>query len=131
MNLFRHLDSPLGPADPRSFVGPARTGLLASSDDPGASVHVYRVEFDKGGRTNWHIHSGPQWLLIVEGRVRIQKWGERALEVEAGDAVVIAAGEKHWHGAAPGSRGTHLAVNVNVTTEWLEEVTDDQYDAQG
>ena len=115
-------------ADAKSFAGPAETKLLASSEDA-TPVHVYRVEFDVGGRTHWHTHSGPQWLLIVEGRVRVQKWGEPSIEVEAGDAVVIAPGEKHWHGAAPGARGTHLAVNVNVKTEWLEAVTEEQYRA--
>ena len=129
MNIFRSSATPSRPADARSFVGAAQTKLLASSDD-GESVHVYRVEFDEGGRTNWHIHSGPQWLFIVEGRVRVQKWGEGAQEVETGDAVVIAPGEKHWHGAAPGARGTHLAVNVNVKTDWLEQVTEEQYDQE-
>jgi quercetin dioxygenase-like cupin family protein len=129
MNIFRGSATPLRPVDAKSFVGPAQSKLLASSDD-GASVHLYRVEFDEGGRTNWHTHSGPQWLFIVEGRVRVQKWGEAAQEVESGDAVVIAPGEKHWHGAAPGARGTHLAVNVNVKTDWLEQVTTEQYDAQ-
>lgn len=130
MNIFRSTDTPLRPADVKSFVGLAQTKLLASSDD-GASVHVYRVEFDNGGRTNWHTHSGPQWLFIIDGRVRVQKWGEAAQEVETGDAVVIAPGEKHWHGAAPGARGTHLAVNVRVKTEWLEPVSDEQYRAEG
>jgi len=128
MNIFRGSAIPLRPADAKSFVGPAQSKLLASSEE-GTSVHVYRVEFDEGGRTNWHTHSGPQWLFIVEGRVRVQKWGEAAHEVETGDAVVIAPGEKHWHGAAPGARGTHLAVNVNVKTDWLEQVTAEQYDA--
>jgi quercetin dioxygenase-like cupin family protein len=117
----------LRPVDARSFVGPAQSKLLASSDD-GESVHVYRVEFDDGGRTNWHTHSGAQWLFIVEGRVRVQKWGEAAQDLETGDAVVIAPGERHWHGAAPGARGTHLAVNVNVKTDWLDPVTPEQYD---
>ncbi len=57
----------------------------------------------------------------------MQRWGESPQDVEAGDAVVIPPGEKHWHGAVPGARGVHLALNVNVTTEWLEPVTDDQY----
>jgi quercetin dioxygenase-like cupin family protein len=129
MNIFRGSAIPLRPADAKSFVGPAQSKLLASSDD-GASVHVYLVRFHEGGRTNWHTHSGPQWLFIVEGRVRVQKSGEAAQEVEAGDAVVIAAGEKHWHGAAPGARGVHLAFNVNVKTDWLEQVTAEQYDGR-
>jgi 4-carboxymuconolactone decarboxylase len=128
MNIFRGSDTPLRLADANSFVGVVRTKLLASSDE-GVPVHVYRVEFDDGGRTNWHTHSGPQWLFIVEGRVRVQKWGEAAEEVEGGDAVVIAPDEKHWHGAAPGARGVHLAVNVNVKTDWLEPVTAEQYSA--
>ena len=116
MRVFCSRDTPLRPADATSFVGAAQTKLLAASDE-GASVHLYRVEFDNGGRTNWHTHSGPQWLFVIDGRVRVQGRGEPPREIEAGDAVVIAPGEKHWHGAAPGSRGTHLAVNVNAKTE--------------
>ena len=113
-------------ADVASFGGPAKTKLLASSD-AGDAVHLYCVEFGEGGRTNWHVHSGPQWLFILDGRVRIQTWGAAAQELDAGDAVVIPSGEKHWHGAAPGSRGAHLAINVNAKTEWLEPVSDEQY----
>jgi quercetin dioxygenase-like cupin family protein len=126
MQIFRNADTTPRPVDSNSFVGPATTKLLASAD-AGESVHVYRVEFESGGRTNWHIHSGPQWLLIIAGRVRVQRWGEPAIDVDAGDAVVFPPGEKHWHGAVPGSRGTHLAVNVNVQTDWLEPVSDPEY----
>ena len=121
MRIFRGADSPAGPADPSSFSGPAMTQRLAV-DEAVTPVHIYRVSFDPGGRTNWHTHTGPQWLLIVEGRIRVQKWGEPAHDVETGDAVVIHPGEKHWHGAAPGARGVHLAINVNAVTEWLEPV---------
>jgi quercetin dioxygenase-like cupin family protein len=127
MKIFRATDTTFRAADPNSFVGPAQTKLLASSEE-GAAVHLYHVVFEDRSRTNWHKHSGPQWLFIVEGRVRVQRWGEEAHDVGAGDAVLFSPGEKHWHGALPGSRGVHLAVNVNVTTEWLEPVTDAQYD---
>ena len=126
MNIFHGDAVPFAPADVKSFTGPARTKRLAL-DDVGVPVHVYRVEFEQGGRTNWHTHTGPQWLFIVDGRVRVQKWGEPAQEVSGGDAVVIHAGEKHWHGAAPGGRGAHIAVNVNATTAWLEPVSETDY----
>jgi quercetin dioxygenase-like cupin family protein len=126
MRIFRNADVPSRPADAKSFAGSAHVKLLASSTE-GTPVHVYHVEFEDGGRTNWHKHTGPQWLLIVEGRVRVQRWGEAAHEVAVGDAVVFDPDEKHWHGAAPGTRGVHLAVNVDATTEWLEPVSDEQY----
>jgi quercetin dioxygenase-like cupin family protein len=109
-----------------TFAGRAHTARLASSED-GTPLNIYRVEFDEGARTNWHIHSGPQWLLVVSGSIRVQVEGGRAVDVDRGDAVVIAPGEKHWHGAAPGARGSHLAVNINVKTTWLEAVTEEQY----
>jgi quercetin dioxygenase-like cupin family protein len=129
MKLFRGDAAPRDIADAKTFVGRAHTQRLAS-DRAGTPVGIYRVDFDDGARTNWHTHSGAQWLLIIEGRVRVQKAGEPPHDVAAGDAVVVERGEKHWHGAAPGSRGTHLAVNVDVTTDWLEPVSDDQYNAR-
>lgn len=47
-----------------------------------------------------------------------------------GCVVNIPAGVKHWHGAAPDSWFSHLAVEVpggNGSNEWLEAVTDEQY----
>lgn len=127
MQIFRGADTPFKPADSASFVGPAHTKLLAASAEA-TPVHVYHVRFDSGARTNWHTHSGPQWLLVIEGRIRIQLLGQPAQDVEAGDAVVIAPGEKHWHGAVPGTVGVHLAVNVNAQTTWLEAVKDEEYE---
>jgi len=113
-------------ADPQTFAGEAHVKKLGSATE-GVPVVVYHVEFEAGGRTNWHTHSGPQWLLVIDGRVRVQKWGEAAVDVASGDTIVIEPREKHWHGAAPGSRGVHLAVNVDVSTEWLEPVSDGEY----
>ena len=129
MQIFRGGASPLHDADPKTFVGSAHVKHLAGSD-AGTPVAVYHVEFEDGGRTNWHLHHGAQWLLILSGRVRIQIWGGPCEEVAAGDAVVVAPREKHWHGAAPGGPGAHIAVNVSVQTDWFEPVTDEQYHGQ-
>lgn len=126
VRIFRSSDAPVGPVDPATFLGRATVQRLVH-DETGVPVGVYRVTFSDGARTNWHIHSGPQWLFVVEGRVRVQAVGASAQDLDAGDAVVIAPGERHWHGAAPGSAGTHIAVNVNASTTWLEPVRDEDY----
>jgi quercetin dioxygenase-like cupin family protein len=123
MRIFSAADAPLKPADAATFAGCARTARIAA-DDAAIPVGVYRVEFEPGARTHWHRHSGPQWLFVVAGRIRVQTWDGEARDLEIGDAVVFAPGEKHWHGAAPGTSGAHLAVNVDVKTEWLEPVAD-------
>ena len=127
MKVFRSASVPLNPADPKTFTGPAKVKRLAEEEAGEVPVGVYRVVFPDGARTHWHRHTGPQWLFIVEGRIRAQVWGEPAQDVEAGDAIVFTPNEKHWHGAVPGHTGTHLAVNVNVKTEWLEAVSDEDY----
>ena len=52
----------------------------------------------------------------------VQKEGEDVLEIGPGDAVHIAAGEKHWHGACPDESMSHLAVNIGGSAEWMEKV---------
>ena len=126
MKIFRAAQAPPEPGDPETFTGTVARATLAS-DKAGTPVNVYRVAFEAGGRTHWHTHDGPQWLLVVEGRIRIQTLGEAPQEAEAGDAIVIPPGEKHWHGATPSARGVHLALNVNARTRWMEAVSDEEY----
>jgi quercetin dioxygenase-like cupin family protein len=126
MRIFKAAASPLAPADSRTFSGRAATCRLARTEE-GIPVGLYRVEFADRGRTNWHTHSGPQWLFVLDGLIRVQAWGEPPADVGPGDAIMVPPGQKHWHGAAPGGQGIHLAVNVNAKTEWMEPVTDEQY----
>ena len=128
MKLFLGGDVPFEPADPRNFVGNARVKRLPLVEGP-EPVLVYLVDFEAGGRTNWHIHSAPQLLLVIEGRGVVQKWGESPRAIGAGDAVTIEPNEKHWHGATASTKMAHFAVNLNLTTQWLEPVADDQYRA--
>ena len=97
-------------------------------------VGIYNVTFEPGCRNNWHIHhaqsGGGQILICVAGRGFYQEAGKPAQALHPGDAVNIPAGVKHWHGAAPDSWFSHLAVEVPGTetvSEWLEAVNDAEY----
>jgi len=113
-------------ADPHTFVGQA---WLTRMQDAATSPHtnVYRVQFEPGARTNWHSHTGPQLLQIIEGVCRYQNAGERIRKARIGDLIVIEPDERHWHGAAPDSEMTHDAINLAANTRWFEAVTDAQY----
>src|SRR5580765_3547031 len=111
MKIFRAALTATAGGDPTTFTGEVIRATVGG-DTAGTAVNVYRVEFAPGARTHWHTHSGPQWLFVIEGRIRVQTLGMPAVEVVKGDAVVIPPGEKHWHGAAAHDAGMHLAVNV-------------------
>lgn len=97
-------------------------------------VGVFNVTFEPGCRNNWHVHhadkGGGQILVCVAGRGYYQEWGKEAVEMKPGDCINISAGVKHWHGAASNSWFSHLAIEVpgeNGSNEWLEAVSDEQY----
>lgn len=97
-------------------------------------VGIFNVSFEPGCRNNWHIHhaksGGGQILICVGGRGFYQEWGKDAVEMRPGDCVNIPVGVKHWHGAAPDSWFSHLAVEVpgeDGSNEWLEPVDDKAY----
>jgi quercetin dioxygenase-like cupin family protein len=100
-----------------------------SVPQPGAGL--FRVLFEPGARTNWHTHPEGQILYVLTGTGRLQKEGEGVLEIQPGDIVYIAPGEKHWHGAAPDTFMVHIAISpaleTDGATEWLEPVTDEDY----
>ena len=98
-------------------------------------VFIANVTFEPGCRNNWHIHKaskgGGQILICVAGRGYYQEWGKEAIKLFPGDVVNIPANVKHWHGAAPDSWFSHLAVEVpaeNGSNEWLEAVDDETYE---
>ena len=101
--------------------------------DPKSGLFAANVTFAPGCRNNWHIHhakSGGQILICVAGRGFYQEWGRAAVELLPGDTVNIPAGVRHWHGAAPDSWFSHLAVEVpgqETSNEWLEAVSDGDY----
>ncbi len=97
-------------------------------------VPIFNVTFEPGCRNNWHIHhadkGGGQMLICVGGRGYYQEWSKDAIEMTPGSVVNIPVGVKHWHGAAPDSWFSHLAVEIpgeNGSNEWLEAVSDEQY----
>lgn len=113
------------------FIG---NSFLNPLTDPKGGLFAANVTFEPGCRNNWHIHhaktGGGQILICVAGRGYYQEEGKPAVELNPGDCINIPAEVKHWHGAAPDSWFSHLAVEVPGTersNEWCEPVTDEEY----
>ena len=114
------------------FVG---NSYLKPLTDPKKTVFMANVTFEPKCRNNWHIHhaasGGGQILLCVDGRGWYREEGKAAVELHPGDVITIPANVKHWHGAAKNSWFSHIAVEcpgIETSTEWLEAVTDEEYD---
>lgn len=113
------------------FIGKSYLKPLAKTEN----ISIANVTFEPGCRNNWHIHksdkNGGQILICVEGEGWYQEERKAAQSLKPGDVVTIPANVKHWHGAKKDSWFSHLAVEVpgeNTSNEWLEAVTDEEYD---
>ncbi len=112
----------------RYFTGQAWLAPLTT--DKSLNCPVSNVTFEPGCRNNWHSHTGGQILVVTAGKGYYQARGEAARMLLPGDVVEIPAGTEHWHGAAPRSWFSHLAIECNPQTNrntWLEPVNDAQY----
>lgn len=112
------------------FIGKSYLNMLTTE-----SIVVANVTFEPGCRNNCHVHhadnGGGQILLATRGTGWYQEEGKKAVKLTPGSVVEIPAGVKHWHGASRDSEFTHIAIEVpgeNTSNEWLEPVSDEEYD---
>ena len=112
------------------FVGQAYLARLTRNG--ALNCPISNVTFEPGCRNNWHSHTGGQILVAMGGRGYYQAEGEPARELLPGDVVEIAPDAVHWHGAAPDSWFSHLAIETNPQINrntWLGPVDDAHYSA--
>lgn len=131
MDITRIGSQPSGQGPAAYFTGQVRVDPLFDTPAP-ARVFGVSVTFEPGARTAWHTHALGQTLIVTAGCGRVQRWGGPIEEIRPGDVVWFAPGEKHWHGAAPATAMTHIAILEKVegdATTWMEQVSDEQYQA--
>lgn len=113
------------------FTGAVRIDSLFQAEEP-ARLGGAIVTFEPGARTFWHTHPLGQTLVVLTGVGWTQCEGGSRTEIRAGDVVSCSCGKRHWHGAAATTAMSHLAVTEMLdgkNVEWMESVTDDQYQA--
>ena len=117
-----------GPAD--WFSGTVRIDPLFLKANVPSRVTGASVTFEPGARTAWHTHPLGQTLIVTAGFGRVQRQGGPIEEIRPGDVVWFPPGEKHWHGAAPTTAMTHIAIQEELdgkVVDWMEKVSDGQY----
>lgn len=115
--------------NPDWFTGTVAMTPIIEAPEP-ARVRAVLVEFQPGARTNWHTHPLGQALWIVSGKGLAGTEDGTVVQLAPGDVVWFAPGERHWHGAAPDSPMSHLAIQEardGSNVDWAEPVSDADY----
>jgi quercetin dioxygenase-like cupin family protein len=126
--IRRRPDTKRGPAS--WFTGDVYIDEISA----GPHVKLLSVHFTPGARTAWHTHPFGQTIHCVEGLGLVGVQGEPPQPLRAGDTVHFEANEVHWHGAAPTTFMTHLAMQEvaddGSDATWGPHVSDEQYTPQ-
>ena len=129
MEIKRSGSRPNDAGNAQYFTGTVRIEPLFEASEP-ARVRGASVTFEPGARTAWHTHPLGQTLIVTAGSGLAQNWGGPVQKIEPGDVIWFPPGEKHWHGAAPATAMTHIAIQEQLdgrAVDWMEKVTDEQY----
>jgi quercetin dioxygenase-like cupin family protein len=122
--------SATGPAE--FFTGRVRVDPVWQGDEH-LNASGAMVTFEPGARSAWHTHPAGQRLVVLSGVGLTQEWGKPVQMIRPGDVVWCPPNVKHWHGAAPTTAMSHLAVTGSLqgrNVHWMEKVSDEQYDAR-
>ncbi len=108
---------------------------LPAKDRPStlpARVVGASVTFEPGARTAWHS-------LVAVPDPDCDGWlwpgptlGGPIEDIRPGDVIWFPPGEKHWHGSAPTTAMTHIAIQERLddkTVDWMEQESSEQYQA--
>ena len=129
MDIKRSGSQPSTKGPEGHFAGKVRFEPLFHAAGPGRVLGAL-VAFEPGARTAWHTHPLGQSLVVTAGCGWVQCWGGPKKEVLPGDVISSPPGEKHWHGATTTTGMTHIAIHEQLNgkyVDWLEQVTDEQY----
>jgi quercetin dioxygenase-like cupin family protein len=129
MEIRRSGSQPAAKGPAEWFTGTVRIDPLCNAPAPARTVSA-SVTFEPGAPTAWHSHPLGQTLIVTAGGDRAKRWGRPVEEIRPGDVIWFAPGEKHWHGAAPTTAMTHIAIQEQLegkTADWMEKVSDEQY----
>lgn len=122
ISLTKKLSLTSSPGPSNYFTGAVQVVMLFVPQEP-ARTSAARVIFAPVARTAWHSHPFGQTLIVTAGTGRFQQWGGSVEAMHEGDVVAIPPGVKHWHGAAPNSSMTHIAIQESLNgsaADWLE-----------
>ena len=96
------------------------------------SIFDYNIvvaAFEANAKLDWHRHPDGQQLLIIEGTGYYQERGKAVQVIKKGDVIKSLPGVEHWHASTPDTKCTYLAIYGGEPTEWLEKLTNEEYNA--
>ena len=103
-------------------LGEAWLNFLIQEDD-GLEYNITQATFSPNSTLDWHKHSTPQVLIVIEGEGYYQEKGKEAILIKKGDIIKCKKDTEHWHTSSIDSKVSYLAIYGNSPTIWTDKLT--------
>jgi quercetin dioxygenase-like cupin family protein len=111
------------------YIGEAWLNNLLPPDS-NLNYNITKATFRANSTLDWHKHSSPQILIVVDGEAYYQERGKEPVILKKGDVIKCDTGVEHWHSSSKFSNVTYLAIyGGNQPTTWTEKLTQEYYDS--
>lgn len=119
-----------GPKAPNThYIGEAWLNSVLQADAE-INYNITKATFRANSTLDWHKHSTPQVLIVVDGEGYYQERGKEAVIIKKGDVLKCNKDIEHWHTSSKENAVTYLAIYGGAQpTTWTENLTQEYYDS--
>jgi len=111
------------------YIGEAWLNAILH-DEADLGYNITKATFKANSTLDWHKHSSPQVLIIVEGQGYYQERGKEPVILKKGDVIKCERGIEHWHSSTKETDVTYLALySGEQPTTWTEVLSQEYYDS--
>ncbi len=108
------------------YIGEAWLNGIIRADES-LNYNITKATFRANSTLDWHKHTTPQILIIVEGEGYYQEKGKGPIRIKEGDVLRCDPDIEHWHASSKEKDVTYLAI-YSGETEWTEVLSQESYD---
>jgi len=108
-------------------IGDAWLNFLLEAEDD-FNYNITQATFSPNSTLDWHKHTTPQVLIIIEGKGYYQERGKEPIILRKGDVIKCKKDTEHWHTSTANSMVSYIAIYGSEPTVWTEKLTQEYYD---
>ncbi|RDY60667.1 cupin domain-containing protein [Flagellimonas nanhaiensis] len=109
-------------------LGDAWLNFLLSEED-GLDYNITQATFSPNATLDWHKHSTPQVLIVIEGIGYYQERGKDPIIIREGDVIKCEKDIEHWHTSSIENKVSYIAIYGNSPTIWTEKLSREYYNS--
>ena len=109
-------------------IGTAWLNFLHQADDE-FKYNITQATFSPNSTLDWHKHSTPQVIIILEGEGYYQERGKEAVILKKGDVIRCEENIEHWHTSTAENKVSYIAIYGSEPTIWTEKLTQEYYNS--